>query len=189
MIIMIIAKCTQELKRKLEGKLRVVEKGETGAMFRQMRRKNQQLSREECIRLLTELPRGVLSVIGDGGYPYGIPMDHWYSERDGKLYFHCARVGHKLDAISACDKVGFCVMDEGYRKEGDWALNIRSVVVFGRMRIVEEEEKRREIGTNLVRKFTQDEAYLQENLKSALPRAVCLEMTIEHMTGKLVNES
>lgn len=158
-------------------------------MFRKMRRYRQQISDEECARILKEQPRGVLSVLGDDGYPYGIPMDHWYSETDNKLYFHCAKVGHKLDAIAACDKVSYCVMDEGFRKEGEWALNIRSVVVFGRMRIVEDEEKKREICTNLVRKFTDDEEYLQRELTNAFPRVNCLELTIEHMTGKLVNES
>ena len=158
-------------------------------MFREMRRFKQQIGREDCIRVLKEQPRGVLSMIGDNGYPYGIPLDHWYSEEDGKLYFHCAKHGHKLDAIFACDKVSYCVMDEGFRKEGEWALNIRSVVVFGRIRIVEDEDKKRKICTNLVRKFTDDEAYLQKELSNAFPRVTCLELEIEHMTGKLVNES
>ena len=157
-------------------------------MFRQMRRFKQQITEEECVRVLTEQPRGVLSVIGDDGYPYGIPLDHWYSARDGKLYFHCAKEGHKLDAIAACDKVSYCVIDEGFVKEGDWALNFNSVIVFGRMHVVEDEEKKREICTNLVRKFTDDEAYLQKELTSAFPRVNCLALTIEHMTGKLVNE-
>ena len=59
-------------------------------MFRPMRRFKQQISDEECKEVLTSEPRGVLSVLGDDGYPYGIPMDHWYSETDGKLYFHCS---------------------------------------------------------------------------------------------------
>ena len=158
-------------------------------MFRPMRRFKQQITDEECKQVLISEPRGVLSVIGDDGYPYGIPMDHWYSEADGKLYFHCAKEGHKLDAIRACDKVSYCVMDKGFRKEGEWALNIRSVVVFGRMRIVDDEAKRIEIGTNLCKKFTGDEAYIEHEIKNALPRALCLELMPEHITGKLVNES
>ena len=157
-------------------------------MFREMRRFKQQISEEECIRILKEQPRGILSMIGDNGYPYGIPLDHWYSEKE-KLYFHCAKTGHTLDAIAACDKVSYCVMDEGYRKDGEWALNINSVVVFGRMRVVEDEDKKQEICTNLVRKFTDDEEYLRRELTNAFPRVNCLELIIEHMTGKLVNES
>ena len=156
-------------------------------MFREMRRFKQQISWEECVRILKEQPRGVLSMLGDDGYPYGIPLDHWYS--DNKLYFHCAKVGHKIDAITAYDKVSYCVMDEGFRRDGEWALNINSVVVFGRMRIVKDDGKKLEICTNLVRKFTDDEAYLQKELANAFPRVNCLELAIEHMTGKLVNES
>lgn len=129
-------------------------------MFRKMRRFKQQISEEECIRILKEQPRGVLSMIGDDGYPYGIPLDHWYS--GNKLYFHGAKVGHKMDAITAFDKVSYCVMDESFRRDGEWALNIKSVVVFGRIRVVEDEAKKREICTNLVRKFTDDEEYLQK---------------------------
>ncbi len=158
-------------------------------MFREMRRIRQKISEEECISILGSQPRGVLSVIGDGGYPYGIPMDHWYSKEDNTVYFHCAKTGHKIDAVTACDKVSYCVMDEGYRKDGEWALNIRSVVIFGRMSIVSDEDKKKEICTNLTKKFTNDEEYLQRELKNAFPRVLCLSLKIEHMTGKLVNES
>ena len=85
-------------------------------MFRPMRRWKQQLSDEDCATLLKNTPRGILSVLGENGYPYGIPMNHWYCEADGKLYFHGAKTGHKIDAISQCDKVSYCVYDEGYRE-------------------------------------------------------------------------
>ena len=158
-------------------------------MFRPMRRFKQQISEAECIRILKEQPRGVLSLIGDDGYPYGIPLDHWYCEEDGKLYFHGAKEGHKIDAIASCDKVSYCVMDEGFRKEGEWALNINSVIVFGRISLVTDPEKAKLICTNITRKFTDDEAYLAHELEHAFPRVQCLELTPEHMNGKLVNES
>ena len=158
-------------------------------MFRQMRRFKQQISKEECIKILKEQSRGVLSLIGDDGYPYGIPLDHWYCEEDGKLYFHGAKEGHKIDAIKACDKASYCVMDQGFKKDGEWALNINSVIVFGRISIVEDPEKAKIICTEICRKFTDDEAYLQHELEHAFPRVQCLELTPEHMTGKLVNES
>ena len=100
-------------------------------MFRKMRRFKQQISEEKCVEILTREPRGVMAFAGDDGYPYAIPLNFVYD--GGKLYFHCAPEGHKLDAIRRCDKVSFCVMDKGYRKDGDWALNINSVVVFGRI--------------------------------------------------------
>ena len=160
-------------------------------MFRAMRRFKQQISEEECIRILQEEKRGVLSMHGEDGYPYGIPMNHWHNPENGKLYFHCAKTGHKLDAIRKNDKVSYCVYDQGFRKDGDWALNIRSVVVFCRARIVDdaEDDLRRRIAVGLCRKFTDDEAFLQKELMNAMPRAAFLELTPDHMTGKLVNES
>ena len=85
-------------------------------MFREMLRKKQQLSQDECAELLRREMRGVLSVQGDDGYPYGLPMDHWYCEEDGHLYFHSGKKGHKLDAIRRCDQVSYCVYDQGYRE-------------------------------------------------------------------------
>ena len=158
-------------------------------MFRKMRRFKQQISNDECIAVLKNTKRGVLSLIGDDGYPYGIPIDHWYCEEDGKIYFHGAKEGHKIDAIKACDKASYCVYDEGYRKEGDWALNIKSVITFGRIRFVDDEDTARKICTEITRKFTDDEEYLQKELTNAFPSVQCLELTPEHMTGKLVNES
>lgn len=158
-------------------------------MFRKMRRFKQELSHQDCIEVLRREPRGVLSLIGENGYPYGIPMDHWYDEESGNLYFHGAREGHKLDAIRKCARASYCVMDQGFRREGEWALNIKSVVVFGEIAPVEDREKTLMVCTNLCRKFTEDEAYLEQELKSAGERVLCLELRPEHMTGKMVNES
>ncbi len=157
--------------------------------FCKMRRFKQELSEEECIEILKKEPRGVLSVFDENGYPYGIPMNHWYNEVDGKLHFHGAKSGHKLDAIKKYDKVSFCVYDSGYRNEGEWALNIKCVVVFGRMKVVEDPDKMVEICTNIGHKFTDDKEYLEDELQRALPRVLCLELTPEHMTGKRVKES
>ncbi len=57
-------------------------------MFREMLRKKQQLTDAECIEILKVQLRGVLSVLGDDDYPYGMPINHYYCEADGKLYFH-----------------------------------------------------------------------------------------------------
>lgn len=158
-------------------------------MFRKMRRFKQQLTENECREVLKGAKRGVLSLLEEDGYPYGLPINHWYSEETGKLYFHGAREGKKIEAIKKYDKVSFCAHDEGYRQEGDWALNIKSVIAFGRISLVEDEELARKICTHLVGKFTEDKEYLEKELKNALPRVQCLELSIEHMTGKLVNES
>ncbi len=158
-------------------------------MFRPMRRFKQQISDAECKEILKNEKRGVLSLLGDDGYPYGLPLSHLYNEEDNKIYFHGAKEGHKIDAIKNYDKASFCVYDSGYRKEGEWALNINSVIVFGKIRLVTDPELTRKICTKLTQKFTDDQAYLEKELTNALPRVQCLELEIEHMTGKLVNES
>jgi nitroimidazol reductase NimA-like FMN-containing flavoprotein (pyridoxamine 5'-phosphate oxidase superfamily) len=158
-------------------------------MFRELRRFKQRLEKEECIALLKQEKRGVLSMMGEDGYPYGIPMNHWYCQEDGKIYFHGAKEGHKIDALRKCDKVCYTVFEKGYAKEGEWPLNVRSVVVFGRIGFVKDQDKARRICAELCRKFTDDEAYLKRELQNASKRVLCLELTIDHISGKLVNES
>ena len=158
-------------------------------LFRELVRKKQAVSKEECIEILKREPRGVLSVIGDEGYPYGLPINHYYDERDGKIYFHSGKKGHKIDALRACDKASFCVYDQGFRREGEWALNIKSVIVFGRIRFVEDHEKALEISRLLSYKFTKDEAYIEHELVHSGPNVLVFALEPEHMAGKLVNEA
>ena len=159
-------------------------------MFRELTRKNKQLSQEECISVLCSETRGVLSVLGDDGYPYGMPMNHWYNEEDGMIYFHCGTMaGHRLDALKKNDKVSFCVYDQGYRREGDWAWNVKSVIVFGWVEILDDKNQIIEIATKLSHKFTQDEEYIQKEIELHGHRTLLLKLTPEHMCGKLVTES
>jgi len=158
-------------------------------MFREMLRKKQQLTDAECIEILKNEPRGVLSMLGDDGYPYGVPINHYYCEADGKLYFHGGKKGHRIDAVRQHDKVSFCVYDRGWREDGDWALHIRSVIVFGRIELIEDRETVYEISRQLSYKFTNDEAYIAHEIEKSGPGTLLLALTPEHMTGKLVKES
>ena len=83
-------------------------------MFREMKRKNKAITKEECIELLKNEKRGVLSVIGDGGYPYGVPMNHFYNEEDGCLYFHTGKGGHRNESLLKNNKASFTVYDSGF---------------------------------------------------------------------------
>ena len=158
-------------------------------MFREVARKKQQLDKAQCVELLKPEMRGVLSLIGDGGYPYGLPIDHWYHEEDGCLYFHSGPVGHKVDAIRNCDKAPFCVYDQGFRKDGDWARNIKSVIVFGRIEIVEDHAKAIELTRALSFKYTSDAAYIQEEIDKYGHEVLVFKLVPEHMTGKITKES
>ncbi len=158
-------------------------------MFRELWRKNKEISAEECIYVLKTTKRGVLSVNGDDGYPYGMPMNHWYNEDDGKIYFHCGKSGHRLDALQKCNKVSFCTYDHGYRNSGEWPLNIKSVVVFGRIEIVDDLNKIADITTKLSHKFTSDDEYINAEIIQNACNTLLLVLTPEHICGKLVQES
>ena len=158
-------------------------------MFRQVARKNQSLEMAQIIKILTEEKRGVLSVYGEDGYPYGMPMNFWYNNENGYIYFHSGKKGHKVDAITANNKVSFCVCDKGFKKDGEWALNISSVVVFGKVYIVEDFEKSNEIFRSLSLKFTSDTEYIESEIEKFAQNTLCLELRPEHITGKIVNEA
>lgn len=158
-------------------------------MFREMLRKKQALPKEECIDMLKSELRGVLSVLGDDDYPYGMPINHFYNEEDGKIYFHGGKKGHKIDALKRHEKASFCIYDEGFRKEGDWALNIRSVIVFGRIEFVDDRDAVYRISEQLSRKFTNDDDYIEREIEKAGPATLMFALVPEHITGKLVNES
>ncbi len=158
-------------------------------MFREVVRKKQVLSEKECIEILRNEKRGVLSVIGDDGYPYGLPINHFYNDEDGKIYFHSGKTGHKIDAMEACDKASFCVYDSGFRKESEWSLHIKSVIVFGRIEFVEDHQKALEISRRLSYKFTDDKAYIDNEVDKFGQAVLVFSLMPEHITGKIVHEA
>ena len=158
-------------------------------MFRELKRKNKQVSHEECIRILQSEPRGVLSVLGDDEYPYGSPMNFWYNEEDGCLYFHSARIGHRPDALKKHNKVSFCVCDSGYHEEGDWALTITSVIVFGKMELITDVDTVVDICTRLSYKYTQDEEFINSELRKFSRGTLLMKLEPDHICGKKVREA
>lgn len=150
-------------------------------MFRKMRRFRQQLSDEETIKILENGKTGILSVNGDDGYPYTVPLNYLY--KDGKIIIHGAKAGHKYDAMKNSDKVCFCVIDQDEVVPEKVTNYFRSVVVFGRAKIIEDEDLRREAALAIGRKFGPEEA-VQEDMKRSYNNVVMYEINIEHMTGK-----
>lgn len=153
-------------------------------MFREMRRKKQALPPEECAAVLRRGTSGVLALEGDCGYPYAVPISYVY---DGeKLYFHSARTGHKLDAIRHNPKASFCVIDQDQVVPEEYTTYFRSVVVFGRMRVLEDEQEKRDAIEKLAIKYAPKDS--PENRRRAIDREwepLCmLEMTVEHLSGK-----
>lgn len=156
-------------------------------MFRDLTRKKQKLSTVECREVLKQEVRGVLAVNGDEGYPYALPINFYFDEENNKIYFHSGKAGHKLDAIANSDKVSFSVYDNGYHKDGHWSLNIRSVIIFGRIRI--EDDWSDELMVNFCKRFTDDMDYIYDEIEKFKSNTAVLCLEIKHMTGKLVNEA
>ena len=105
-----------------------------------MRRKNQALTEEECIAILQNGTSGVLATAGeDGDYPYAVPLSYVYW--NSRLYFHCAGEGHKLEAIARNPRVSFCVVDQDQVVPDKYTTYFRSVIVFGKARILTEIDK------------------------------------------------
>lgn len=150
-------------------------------MFRKMRRFRQQLKDEEAIKILENGKTGVLAVNGDDGYPYTVPLNYLY--KDGKIIIHGAKAGHKYDAMNNSDKVCFCVIDQDEVVPEKVTNYFRSVVVFGRVKIIEDETLRKEAALAIGRKFGPEEA-VQEDMKRSYNNVVMYEINIEHMTGK-----
>ena len=168
------------------GKVRQKEKWrnqeEHIKMFREMRRKKQELAQEECVKILNKGTSGVLAVSGDGDYPYAVPLSYVY--HDSKIYFHCAKEGHKLDAIERNDKVSFCVIDQDRVIPEEYTTYFRSVIAFGKARKIEDEEEKRKTLEILAVKYSPDQEGLSKEIDGQLKRVTMVELSIEHMTGK-----
>ena len=157
-------------------------------MFREMRRKKQELPQEDVIRILQEGTSGVLAVSGDNDYPYAVPLSYVYDS--GKIYFHCATSGHKLDGIRKNNKVSFCVISQDQVVPEEYTSYFRSDIAFGQIRILENDLEKRAAIKNLAEKYVPNGSPSQhENAaEKEWTRFCMLEMTVEHMTGKEARE-
>ena len=153
-------------------------------MFREMRRNRQQLTEKECVEILNKNTSGILAVSGDNGYPYAVPLSYVYD--NGSLYFHCAKSGHKLDAIQACDKVSFCVVDQDLIVPTKYTTYFRSVIAFGRASIVDREDEFRSAIEKLAAKYYPNDSKDNRNsvIENEGKRMNMVKIQIEHMSGK-----
>ena len=152
-----------------------------------MRRSEQQLPEETCRALLGTVKRAVLSLHGDNGYPYGIPVNFYYEETSGSIYIHCAKSGHKLDALCRSDKVCLTLTDEGTRRE-DWSYYVRSVIVFGHAALVEDRGRMTEMLRKLGCRYYPSPEEVEQEIAHTADRFNMLEIRIDHISGKLVHE-
>lgn len=157
-------------------------------MFRKMRRFKQEISKENCIALLKDSKRAILSMNGDDNYPYSIPINFIYEETTNKIYIHCALEGYKIDCINNNDKICFVVCDNGYKNDDEWAYKVNSVIIFGRAKIILDKEIVYDKLTMIGKKYYPVEIDVENEATNSLSRAQIIEINIEHMSGKLVFE-
>lgn len=156
-------------------------------MFREMRRAKQRLSLKEAESLLQKGTSGVLALHGDGGYPYAVPLSYVYSE--GKIFFHCALAGHKMDAISRNEKASFCVVAQDLVLPEKYTTAYKSIIAFGRAHILEGENTKRRIALLLAEKYNPGrESQSEKEAANGIAHMNIIEFTIEHLTGKQSRE-
>ncbi|MBR3146959.1 MAG: pyridoxamine 5'-phosphate oxidase family protein [Eubacterium sp.] len=159
--------------------------------FRKMRRFKQELDHETCLEIIQRATSGVLSVSGDEGYPYGVPLSYVFVAADAddqpdKFYFHCAKTGHKIDAVRACDKVCFTIIDRDDVVADEFTTYFRSVICFGRAKILETPEEIMPAIRLLADRYSPDESEEKKEaeISREFPGLAMIELDVEHMTGK-----
>lgn len=151
-------------------------------MFREMRRKRQLLPTEESVSILEKMTSGTLALHGDDGYPYAVPVSYVYA--DGKIYFHTAVKGHKVDAIQTNGKVSFCVVEQDDVKPAEFTTYFRSVIAFGKARILEDGNEKLSALRLLADKYSHGEAGMEAEIAKGFNHLLMVEITVEHLTGK-----
>lgn len=153
-------------------------------MFREMRRKKQLLGEQESIDVLHRGTAGVLALLGDDDYPYAVPISYVYD--NFKIYFHGAKAGHKADAIKKCSKASFCVIDQDNIVPEEYTTYFRSVIAFGKIRILEDEKEKREAIEKIATKYYPEDnnANREKTINKEWKPLCMMELSIEHMTGK-----
>lgn len=153
-------------------------------MFREMRRKRQMLSTDECVEILNKGTSGVLALLGDNDYPYAVPISYVYC--DSKLYFHGAKSGHKIDAIKKYSKASFCVIDQDKVIPKEYTTYFRSVIAFGNIRIMENESEIRKAIEDLAKKYypNDNETGRNAEIEKECKLLCMIEFSIEHLSGK-----
>ena len=153
-------------------------------MFPNMRRAKQALAEADCLEILDTATSGVLALSGDDGYPYAVPLSYVRAGRT--LYFHCAKQGHKLNAVRRSDKASFCVVAQDDVVPEEFRTKYRSVIAFGRVRIIEDPAEMRAAIGQLADKYSP--AGKEEEIERSWNALCMLAFSVEHMTGKVSRE-
>lgn len=156
-------------------------------MFRKMRRTKQELTFAEVEEILYKVPTGVLAVHGEDGYPYTVPLNFVYD--NGSIYFHCAKEGHKIDAIKSNDKVSFCVIAKDAVVAKEFATDYYSVVAFGRAKILSSREEMVSALKLLNKKLAPDFPMEgDKEIENSINHVCVVQIKVDYVTGKAAIE-
>lgn len=156
--------------------------------FRKMRRAKQELPAEESLNILKNSTAGVLAVLGEGDYPYAVPLSFVYHE--GKIYFHSAKEGHKIDALKNSAKASFCVIDQDIIVPEEYTTYFRSVIAFGQAEVVTDPEEQRNALLRLAEKYypADSVSHRMEHATGTESNTAVIRLTVEHLSGKEAKE-
>lgn len=151
-------------------------------MFRGMRRARQALTSAEIDEILKKATSGVLALNGDGGYPYAVPLSYVYS--DGKIYFHCAKEGYKIDAVKSCNKASFCVIAQDDVLAEKYTTCYKSVIAFGKIKLLEGDCIKEPVRALAERYSCPGGSEMQDEIDKYKNKMYIMAFEIEHLTGK-----
>lgn len=157
-------------------------------MFREMRRIKQELPLEEAKSLLMKNKRGVLSFNGEDDYPYAIPINFLYDEKENKIYFHGAKTGYKLDCINKNNKACFVTYGDQELSENGWSYYLKSLVAFGEIEIIEDRDLAAQKLIELASRYFPSMEEINEVMERSFKNALVYSLNIQHMTCKRVHE-
>lgn len=158
-------------------------------MFRKMRHEAKKgITNEGCITILKEAKRGILAVTGDDDYPYAFPVNFYYDESENKIYIHSAKAGYKVDAIKRNPKICFTTYSDPVIKDLPWAPYLSSVVVFGKAELMTEPELFVDKLREFAMKYYPDADDADEEIRADLNAVQLISVTVEHLTGKTIQE-
>lgn len=158
-------------------------------MFREMQLKREALDEASVKEILEKGTSGVLALQGDDGYPYAVPMSYFYDGKD-KIYFHGAKKGYKMDMVKQCDKASFCVIGKDQIVPEEYTSYFKSVIAFGRVKIMEDQKEIRAMIEKLADKYYPEGTEEERNamIDSEWNILGMIEFTIEHISGKQARE-
>ena len=157
-------------------------------MFRNIRKIKNEINQTEVKELLKNSRRGILALNGDDGYPYAIPVNYLYDETEGKIFFHGAKVGYKVDCIKSSDRVCFTVLGSETIRDEEWAPYMQSAVVFGRCKLIDDEQMAMKRLKDFAMKYYPREDMVLDEIKVSGKATQMFEIDLVYMTGKEVQE-